>query len=331
MEKILILGGTGFVGRILTENLLKQGRDVTLFNRAKRNAGIFPDAKRITGDRLTDDIKKIASQSWDVVIDFSCMFPDNLEEICDMLKGKAGRYIFVSTVSVYPMDDPALWQKPVGEDLETLDCTTEQRKDKDVMATYGQKKAECERVLLAKTFLDPVIFRPGLIYGRYDPTDRFYYWLYKVNEQQRVLMPEGGRDKSTNTYSEDFARLIEKAIDIKEHGKVYNAVTHDAVSIKEYLDLSCKLLGKQPEFIDASSGFLGEKEVTPWGDLPIWLDGMDLIVDNRKAIKDFKTDFVSFEESLKGCIEYYSSLGWPVPITGLKAEKEAELMDLLSK
>ncbi len=188
MKKILILGGTGFVGRILTENLLKQNIFPVLFNRGKRSPGIFPELRHITGDRLNkDDIKQIAGESWDTVIDFSCMFPVNLDEITDMLLGNVGRYIFISTASVYPMDDPKFWKEPVKETANTLPCTPEEKIDPEILPTYGQKKAECERILLAKEGLDPVIFRPGLIYGRYDYTDRFYYWLYRVYNNSFLL------------------------------------------------------------------------------------------------------------------------------------------------
>jgi len=330
MKKILILGGTGFVGRILTENLIKEGNPPVLFNRGKRNAGIFPELRKITGDRLTDDINQIAGESWDVVIDFSCMFPDNLEDITRMLKGKAGRYIFISTGSVYPMDNPEDWLEPKKEDALILPCTPEQRKDLDVMSTYGQKKAECERVLLAADWLDAIIFRPALIFGRYDPTDRFYYWLYKVQTQDKILIPDNGADKCTNTYSEDFAMLIKRAIDVENHHKVYNASTHDEVSLKEYIYTASELLGKKPEFVNASAEFLEENKVNPWGDLPMWLGGSNLILDNSKAIRDFDIKFHSFPDCLKGCIDYYSSLGWPEPKYGISAEREKELMEKLN-
>jgi 2'-hydroxyisoflavone reductase len=329
MKKILILGGTGFVGRILTENLIKEGTMPVLFNRGKRNAEIFPELRKITGDRLTDDIKQIANEDWDDVIDFSCMQPDNLEEIINMLKGKAKRYIFISTGSVYPMEDPAEWLEPKKEEAETLGCTPEQRKSPDVMSNYGQKKAECERVLLAADWLDSIIFRPALIYGRYDPTDRFYYWLYKLQTQDKVLIPDNGRDKCTNTYSEDFAALIKAAITIDRHNKVYNASTHSEVSLKECIDTATGLLNKKPVLVNATPEFLGENKVNPWGDLPMWLGGSNLILDNSKAVKDFSMSFHSFPETVKGCIDYYSSLGWPVPNYGISAEKEAELLGKL--
>ncbi len=329
MKKILILGGTGFVGRILTENLISEGMSPVLFNRGKRNPDIFPELRKITGDRLTGDIKKIGDESWDIVIDFSCMFPDNLDEITEMLKGKAGRYIFISTASVYPMDNPLIWSSPVKEDAVTLQCTPEERKNPDVMTTYGQKKAECERVLLGKDWLDSVIFRPGLIYGRYDYTDRFYYWLYRAKKNDRILIPDEGREKFTCTYSEDFAKLIRKAIDINSHNRIYNAVTHLPVSLKDYADTSCRLLGRKPEIISGDTAFLEENKVQPWSDLPAWVGEMDMALDNSKARKDLGIKFESFEKSLVGCIKYYDSLGWKEPAAGLSTAREAELIEKL--
>ncbi len=329
MKKILILGGTGFVGRILTEELIKSGEEPVLFNRGKRNAGIFPGLRKITGDRLTDDVKQIGNEDWDVVIDFICMQPDNLDEIINILKGKVERYIFVSTGSVYPMENPEEWLEPKKENAETLTCTPEQRKSPDVMANYGAKKAECERVLLSKTWLDSIIFRPALIFGRYDPTDRFYYWLYKIHAQDKILIPDSGKDKCTNTYSEDFAALIKASVSIEKHDKVYNASTHSEVSLKEYIDIASQLLERNPELVNVSVEFLEENKVNPWGDLPLWLGGSNLILDNSKAIQDFGVKFHSFDEAVQGCIDYYSSLGWQIPKYGLSKEKEMELLNKL--
>jgi 2'-hydroxyisoflavone reductase len=331
MKKILILGGTGFVGRILTENLIKQNISPVLFNRGKRSPGIFPELRHITGDRMNkEDIKQIAGENWDVVIDFSCMFPVNLDEITDMLKGNVGRYIFISTASVYPMDDPAFWAKPVKEDAETLPCTPEQKIDPEVMPTYGQKKAECERILLGKEWLDAVIFRPGLIYGRYDYTDRFYYWLYRVYNNSKILMPDGGKESFTATFSEDFAELIRAAIDTPKHNKIYNAVTHAPVTLKQYINGASVLLGKSPELVSVSPEFIEENKIQPWADLPAWVGSINMSMDNSKAINDFPVFFHTFNESLKRCVDYYSSLGWKAPIAGLSVEREMELIEKAS-
>lgn len=328
MKKILILGGTGFVGRILTENLIKQDVYPVLFNRGKRSPGIFPELRHITGDRMNkDEIKQIAGESWDTVVDFSCMYPVNLDEITEMLKGKAGRYIFISTASVYPMDDPEYWKYPVKEDAQTLPCTPEEKIDPDIMATYGQKKAECERILLRKEWLDAVIFRPGLIYGRYDYTDRFYYWLYRVYNNTKILLPEEGREKFTATFSEDFAELIRAAIFAEKHNKVYNASTHTPATLRDYIDYASILLGRSPEIVSVSTEFVAQNELQPWGDLPVWVGALNMAMDNQKATNDFPVFFHTFNESLKRCIDYYSSLGWKAPVAGISVEREKELIE----
>lgn len=329
MKKILILGGTGFVGRILTENLIKEDLEPVLFNRGKRSPGLFPELRHITGDRLVKkDTDLLLNENWDVVIDFSCMYPVNLDDITDKLKGIAGRYIFISTASVYPMNDPEFWKEPVKEDAETLPCTFEQKMDPDVNSTYGEKKAECERILLGKEWLDSIIFRPGLIYGRYDYTDRFYYWLYKVYNNSRILLPEGGTESFTATFSEDFAELIRKAIDAEKHNKVYNAVTHKPVTLKEYINDASVLTGKSPELVNVPGEFIEENKILPWADLPVYVGALDMCLDNSKALNDFPVFFHTFNESVKKCVDYYSTLGWKAPAAGLSNEREEELIKL---
>lgn len=329
MKKILILGGTGFVGRILTEELLKLDYVITLFNRGRRNPGIFPEVKKLKGDRETEDIKQIASGEWDTVIDFSGMQPGNIEEILELLNGKIGRYVFVSTANVYPLDDVSRLKFPLHESTETQPCTEEQKYDKDVLKYYGNKKAECERILLGSDRLDAIIFRPSLIYGRFDPSDRFYYWLYRVKTQDDILIPQNGKMKFTNTFSEDFAKIILASIEIEKHNKVYNASTHPQVSLRDFLDITSTFLSKTPRYINAPLEFLREHNVSEWNDLPMWISEIDLLLDNKKMLNDFNIKLSSFEESVDKTLSYYGSLGWNEGKYGLRVERERELIKKL--
>ena len=329
-NKVLILGGTGFVGRILTENLLKSNYNITLFNRGKRNPGIFPEAEHLFGDRETGDIDQVSSGSWDVVVDFSCMQPDNLEHVLSLLEGKIEKYIFISTASVYPLDDPSKLKFPLNEDAELLPCSEEQRLTKDINSAYGNKKAECERILLGKGWFDTVIFRPGLIYGKYDWSDRFYYWLFRAKTQNEILIPENGKSKSTNTFSEDFADIIQEAIDFKKPRKVYNAVTHPLVSLKEIAETASHIMGTSPKLINAPLEFLRENKVSEWMDLPVWINDYDLVLDNTRLLNDFKTKPVPLEESISKTIHYYDSLGWKEGKYGIRVERERELIQKLN-
>jgi 2'-hydroxyisoflavone reductase len=329
LKNILILGGTGFVGRILSENLTKSDHSVTLFNRGKRNANLFPEFTKILGDRNTEDIFQIASSNWDVVIDFSGFFPDNLEIVISFLKNNAGRYIFVSSASVYDVTHPAKLKYPIKENSQILKCTPEQRVDKHPFNFYGNKKAECERILLNADWLDVIIFRPALIYGRYDPTDRFYYWLYRAKTQEKVLLPDDGITEQTNTYSEDFADVLLKAIEIEKHEKIYNAVTHPAISIKNIFLKVCESFKKNPELVNASSNFLTKNNVSEWTGIPMWIKDFSFVLDNSLLLNDFNIKFNSFEESVAQTIDYYEKLNWYVPKDGISISREKELIDLL--
>ncbi len=329
MKNILILGGTGFVGRILSEMLSKTENNVTLFNRGKRNPALFPEFEKIHGDRNTEDVFKLATRSWDVVIDFSGFFPDNIEIVASLLKGNVKRYIFISSASVYDVANPEEITYPMKEDFKLLPCTYEQRVDKHPFNFYGNKKAECERILLKSDWLDIIIFRPALIYGRYDPTDRFYYWLYRTKTQDEIMLPDNGITKQTNTYSEDFAEVIFNAIDIEKHKPVYNAVTHPALSIKEMVTLMTGYFKRNPKFINASSEFLTEKNITEWVSIPLWIKDFSFILDNSDLISDFGIKFQKFENSIVRLNEYYSDLGWYEPKDGISIAREKELISLL--
>jgi 2'-hydroxyisoflavone reductase len=331
LKNILILGGTGFVGRILSEKLTLTDNSVTLFNRGKRNPGLFPDFQKLNGDRNTEDIFKIATGNWDVVIDFSGFFPDNIETIAGLLKGSAGRYIFISSASVYDVAHPSGLTYPIKEDFHLLQCTYEQRIDKHPFNFYGNKKAECERVLLNSNWLDVMIFRPALIYGRYDPTDRFYYWLYRAKTQDEILIPDDGITQHTNTYSEDFAQVLFNAVEIKEHSPVYNAVTHQACSIKNMVIQMANLFNRKPAFINAPGDFLTKNNVSEWVSLPLWIKDFSFIMDNSKLLKDMDIKFKKFEESLEESSRYYSSLNWYVPKEGITLSQEKELISKLKQ
>jgi 2'-hydroxyisoflavone reductase len=325
--KVLILGGTNFVGRILTENLIKSEHDITLFNRGSKK-DLFREVKKITGDRYKDDIKKIGESDWDVIVDFSGQQPANIEYILDIIKGRVKRYIFISSASVYFTEDIKV---PITEDNETMSCSNDEKYDPDIMKYYGQKKAECDRILLSREDIDVIIFRPALIYGRYDFSDRFYYWLYRASIE-KLLIPEEGKEKSTSTYSDDLACIIQDAISVNKHRKLYNAVTHAPASLRSIVDTAAEKLGKHPEIVSAPPVFLTENGINPWTDLPLWVKDLQLIIDNTRLKEDFsKVKLTPFEESINETIDYYRSIGWPVPKYGISIEKESELINELKK
>lgn len=322
MKTVLILGGTNFIGRVLVEKLLQRNDyAITLFNRGKRNAGLFDNVPQIHGDRETDDYLKIAAQHWDYIIDCSGYYPLSFDKLLHSLKGKVGRYIFVSTISVFDID--GIIGKQVDEDEAILPCSDAQ-KTSALPDAYGEKKAEMERILLQHEWLDKIIIRPSLVYGKYDFTDRFYYWLWRAKHADKIMLPNGGNDSVGITYVDDLADLIIASISIEKHSTTYNAVTHD-ITFKELVDTCTNLLGTKPELVAVSSDDILAKDVQPWQDVPLWLNG-DLLISNKRALHDYGIQFSRFADSVKGTIAYYDSLGWPACKAGISVEKEQEII-----
>ena len=176
---LLILGGTVFVGRGVAEAALARGHRVTLFHRGTKGVGIVPGADEILGDR-DGGLAALEGRTWDAVVDACGYVPRVVGDSVRALAG-VGRYLFVSTISVYE-DDPAGGQrvmaveKPVG----TEEVGGE---------TYGPLKVECEREVRGVFGDRATIVRPGLVYGPHDPTNRFAYWVARFLEGGEVLVP----------------------------------------------------------------------------------------------------------------------------------------------
>ena len=165
--KLLVLGGTKFLGRHAVAAALDDRHDVTIFTRGQTNPGLFPDAEHLLGDR-DGDLDVLHAGAWDGVIDTSGYVPRVVRQSAELLRDKVTRYVFVSSISVYAdASEPITEATPVAE-LE--DPATE-----EVMDHYGALKAACERVVEEIYGDRSARVRAGLIVGPYDPTDRFTY------------------------------------------------------------------------------------------------------------------------------------------------------------
>ncbi len=199
--RILILGGTKFVGRAVTEAALGRGDEVTLFNRGITNPGLFPGVETVIGDR-TVDLYALGRREWDAVIDVACYDPDAARLAAKTLKGRAGRYVFVSTVSVYAS------QATTEAQLE--DCPLAQLKPdaENPLENYGANKALCEQAIQEAFGERALIGRPGLITGPHDPTDRFPYWPRRIARGGRVLAPGDPADLTQFIDVRDLAAFL---------------------------------------------------------------------------------------------------------------------------
>lgn len=325
MEKILILGGTQFIGRTLVEQLQKLYKyDITLFNRQQTQADLFPNLNKIKGDRETNDIRQIENQDWDYVIDVSCYYPDALDRVLASLKGTLKKYILISTCSVYDNEQNQSILR--DETAQILSCTVDERTDR-TNASYGNRKAECERILKRST-REYLLLRPSLVYGAYDHTDRLYYWLYQVKHHQKLLLPDFGERIFSITYVHDLVQTIIRGIETSTTG-VYNVITATKTSIKQIVDIAAKYMNTSFETVNATPKFLAQHNINQWADMPLWLNS-DYHTYNHAALKnDVQIQLTDFEKSIQETISYYDSCNWHEPTYGISETTRLTLLEKL--
>ncbi len=328
MDKILILGGTNFIGRNLVDSLIQLGYfDITLFNRGKSNPNIYPTIKKLSGDRNSSDISVIFKEKWDYIIDLSCYFPNSLDHIITQLKNVPKRYVFISTCSVYDNDlDKSILR---NEDSPTLGCTYKERSDSSV-ATYGKRKAECERIII-QSGIEYSIFRPALVYGPFDSTDRFYYWLYQIKTDKKLLVPNKGKNLFSVTYVRDLVQVIIKSLNYNIGSDIYNVATYPDISLSKLIDTTSQLLNKDPNLYFTDSTFLSNNNIAQWIDLPLWLDCDYFTYNNTKVLKDLKMEITEFRSSVSDTLDYYNKLDWNEPKYGITEKVKNELIDKITE
>jgi len=263
--KLLILGGTMFLGRHLVDSALVRGHTITLFNRGKTNPDLFPEVEKIRSDRK-ESLAPLAGRRFDAVIDTCGYVPRVVRMAATALAPLADHYTFISSISVYAdMKTPGQ-----GEDapLATLaDETTEEVTGE----TYGGLKALCERVVTATLPGRSLVIRPGLISGPYDPTDRFTYWPVRIARGGEVLAPAPPEATTQHIDGRDLAAWTIHAVEQRLTG-VFNA-TGPAYPLtwQEILETCRRVSGSDATFTWVSAAFLAEQDVVPWSEIPLWV------------------------------------------------------------
>lgn len=326
-KKILVLGGTWFVGRMIVEQLIAADMaDITLFNRGKTNADLFPQLRLIRGNREVEaDIDPIGREDWDIIIDVSGYFPLSLQTLCNKVKGRVGRYIFISTASVY--DLTRLTGGLITEDFALETCSEAEFTD-TTMNTYGKRKVACERVLLDTLPNSCLILRPAVIYGPYDPYDRHYYWLYRILKSEKIALPAETESRSmlNSTYVVDLAKAVIHATDLtRNFNAIYNATTHAPLSLHDMVKSMAYSAEMNPEYKIIPIDILNSENIQPWQDMPLWTNADLLSLDNTNLLADLLPTPTPVEDTWRKSLDYYAKLGYPLPKTGISLEQEAKL------
>jgi 2'-hydroxyisoflavone reductase len=262
--RILVLGGTQFIGRHFVEQALAVGHEVTLFHRGRRGAELFPEVERVLGDR-DGGLDGLGERAWDAVVDTSGYVPRVVRQSASRLRDRTARYLFVSTISVY--DDPDATEPDESSRLADLaDPATEEVTGE----TYGGLKVLCEREVEGAFGERSLIVRPGLVAGPYDPTNRFTYWVDRFAEGGSVLAPDRDEAPLQLIDARDLAAFMLHGLEAGLHGP-YNAAG-PASTFGEML----RILGELwPEArpVRVPEAVLEGYGVTLWQDLPLALPG----------------------------------------------------------
>lgn len=266
--RILILGGTSFLGIHMTEIAVQRGHTVTHFNRGRTHPDLFPIIERLTGDR-EGDLRSLAGRSWDAVIDNCGYMPRHVRRSASALAPHVHHYLFVSTISVY-----ADFTHPNDEN-SPLAPLTDPNCEEPAKA-YGALKALCESAAEAALPGRTLIVRPGLIVGPHDSTDRFTYWPARAARGDEFLVPD---DPDTPIQVIDARDLARFCIDALEAGLTgtFNATSPTerftmgdliAGSVAAALDLAAPDPPPLPVWV--SREFIEQQHVQAWSELPVW-------------------------------------------------------------
>ena len=262
--RLLVLGGTRFLGPAVVEEATARGWEITLFNRGRSNPDMFPDLDTRVGDR-DGQLDSLAEGEWDAVIDTSGYVPRQVALSAELLKERVGHYVFVSTVSVYQDEGDPLDESSPVQVLE--DPTVEEVTG----ATYGALKALCEQAAEAAMPGRVSNVRPGLIVGPRDNSGRFTYWPVRVARGGEVLAPGDPQAGVEFIDVRDLAAFLLECCERRLSG-VYNANGPGVpLSMQEYLH-GCKVVtGSDASFTWADDAFLLEQKVGPYVEMPLWI------------------------------------------------------------
>lgn len=280
-KRILVLGGTQFLGPEIVRIARARGHTLTLFNRGKTNPQLFPDVEKLHGDRKTGELAALDGRTWDAVIDTSGYVPRTVTESATRLRSTR-QYVFVSSISVY--DTPS----PSGVDESAKvgvleDPATEKVDEK----TYGPLKAACERAAEAALPGRVTVIRPGLIVGPDDPSDRFTYWPARLDGGGEVLAPGDPQDPVQFIDARDLASFTVLSIERETFG-TYNAVG-PGQPMGVVLSEIARAIRSPASLTWVDADFLAAQKVAPWSDMPVWVPSKGeeaglARIDTRKAM-----------------------------------------------
>jgi nucleoside-diphosphate-sugar epimerase len=329
-KKLLILGGTGFLGPAIVRCAQERGHELTLFNRGKTRPGLFPDVEQLRGNRYPEKdegLKALEGRAWDAVFDDCGYVPRVVKASGELLAPSVKHYVYISSISAYA--DNSREGCDESATLATMADPTVEDMGKDY-ANYGPLKALCEQAAEKAMPGRATIVRPGYIVGPEDPSDRFTYWPVRVARGGEVLAPGEPGDPIQIIDVRDLAAWLVLLVERGTFG-VFNACGPEKRLTMGATLEACKAARPgEVRFTWVPVEFLEEHQV---GELPIWApyrgDSKGSHTwSNARAVKAGLT-FRPVGETVKDTLAWYETLPEErrsEPRAGLEPERERELL-----
>jgi nucleoside-diphosphate-sugar epimerase len=242
--RILVLGGTLFVGRAIVQDAMRTGAEVTLFSRGRTGPDLFPGLTRLIGDRDTGDYGALRDGAWDAVVDVSGYVPRHVAQAMDALGERAGRYLFISSHAVYqhaglrPGSTEDAPRRPPRRDTEELDD-----------GTYGPLKVACEDDVLARYGSRATIVRPGKVAGPHDWQDGLTYWVRRAARGGRVAVPACPEQPVQVIDSRDLARLVVQLLADDRPGAFHAVGPAEPVTLGGLIETCARAAGTKVDIV----------------------------------------------------------------------------------
>ncbi|MFB6218885.1 MAG: NAD-dependent epimerase/dehydratase family protein [Halobacteriaceae archaeon] len=258
---VLVIGGTRFVGRHAVEEFLDAGHEVTLFNRGEHDNPF--DLPRVEGDRTNDSAVEAAAaeRDPDVVVDCVAYHPREVETATRAFAD--ARYVYVSSGAAYAADEI-----PKREDTTDIYRWPPREMEE---ASYGERKAGGDRAVFAaaERGVEAMSVRPTVVYGPHDYTERLDYWIARVRDHDRVVVPGDGMNLWHRVYVEDLAAAIRLVAEEGAAGEAYNAGDRQLLTLEETVELLAEIAGTEVEAVPANERELSAGDLSP-GEFPLY-------------------------------------------------------------
>lgn len=301
--KILIIGGTRFVGHHIAQKAIDNGHEVTLFNRGKTESTINGSYEFIQGDRNTD-LERLKNRKYDAVIDTCAYYPKQVESTVDILKGNVDKYLLISTISVY---EPYKFNYTEEDKLKPVDLTS----DKITGETYGPLKVGCEKVLIDKYGENnSIIIRPGYIVGDKDYTDRFSYWPVMMKNLNKMIVPSSMDLMYQFIDVKDLADFVVLSLEKDLSGAYHIIGPKDSLLYSDFIHLCRDLINPECELVEMHDDWFIRNGIVKQYMYPTYNDnyeGKVLFTADTSKAQEAGLTFRPIEETIFDAISWYEA------------------------